>query len=104
MAVATVDSVMLSRDPDSPMTLIIHVAGTVPSSGWTEPQLMAETDASADMTVRTYRLEATSPATASANATPQSLETELRVDDLPPEVKTIRIIAGSNDISAPVTD
>jgi hypothetical protein len=102
MAVSTVDSVMLSRDPDSPATLIIHVTGTAPSPGWTNPTLTPQNDASDNTTVRTYRLVATSPATPTSEEAPESIEAELRVDDLAPEVKTIRIIAGMNEISAPI--
>jgi hypothetical protein len=104
LAVTTVDSVMLSRDPDSPSTLIIQVTGTAPTSGWTDPLLTPQTAASDDMTVRTYRLVATSPAAPPSVRTPTTVAAELRLEDLPPEVKTIRITAGTNEISAPVAE
>ena len=37
-----------------------------------------------------------------AGAATQPIETELRVEGLPPEVKTIRIVSASNEVSAPV--
>ena len=102
LPVNTVDSVMMSRAPDTPAVLVIHVAGTAISAGWTEPRLTPSQETSEDPSVRTYQLVATSPAEMPAERMPQPLEADLNVDDLPPEVKTIRIVAGTNEISAPV--
>ncbi|HEY4266070.1 MAG TPA: hypothetical protein VGM72_12185 [Micropepsaceae bacterium] len=98
----SVDSVMLSRPPDGPMALVIQVSGTAPSPGWTDAKLAEEPDNGGDASIKTYRLVATSPAMPDENRTVQTIEAELRVDLLAPEVKTIRIVSATNEISAPV--
>ena len=98
----TVDSVMLTRPQDAPMAIIIRVSGSALSTGWTEVKLIDDPESASDPAVKTYRLVATSPATPEENRTPQSLEAELRVDSLPPEVKTIRIVSATNEIAAPI--
>jgi hypothetical protein len=37
-----------------------------------------------------------------ANRTAQPIEAEIRVDSLSPDVKTIRIVSGTNEVSAPI--
>ena len=98
----TVDSVMLSRPSDEPMALVVHVLGTALSPGWTDAKLAEQPDDGADASIKTYRLVATSPATPDENRAAQAMEAELRVESLPPEVKTIRIVSATNEISAPI--
>jgi hypothetical protein len=98
----TVDSVMLTRPQDAPMAIIIHVSGSALSPGWTNIRLLEDTENAADPGVKIYKLVATSPAMPDENRTPEVLETELRVDALPADVMTIRIVSATNEISAPV--
>jgi hypothetical protein len=98
----SVDSVMLSRPQDEPMAIIIHVSGTAVSPGWTDAKLAEESDAGADSTVKTYKFIATSPPMPEPNRSAQPIEAEIRVDSLPPDVKTIRIVSGTNEVSAPI--
>ena len=98
----SVDSVMLSRPTDAPTALIIHVLGSAVSPGWTDAKLTEDPDNASDAGIKTYRLVATSPAMPDEKRTPQPMEAELRVDSLPPEVKSIRIVSGTNEISAPI--
>jgi hypothetical protein len=98
----SVDSVMLSRPGDAPMALVIHVSGSAISTGWTEPKLTENTDNADDPAVKTYKLVATSPAMPDENRNPELLEAEIRVESLPPEVKSIRIVSATNEISAPI--
>ena len=102
--VASINSVMLNRPPDAPAALIIDVSGTAPSAGWTNPHLAEDTGANNDPSVKTYKFVATSPASDEQVHTQQMIEAELRVDALPPEVKSIRVTSASNEISAPVTE
>jgi hypothetical protein len=95
---------MLNRAPDSPDALIIDVTGTIPSGGWTNPRLVEDTTATDDPSVRVYKFIATSPNQTSADQMPQMVDAELRVDSLPAQVKTVRVVAGGNQISAPVTE
>lgn len=104
LPVSSVDSVMLNRAPDSPDALIIDVTGTIPSGGWTNPRLVEDTTATADPSVKIYKFVATSPAQSSADQTPQMIDAELRTDSLPAQVKTVRVVAAGNQISAPVTE
>lgn len=60
-------------------------------------------DGSSDASIMSYQLVATSPeAVDDANTAPEQIVTELRVDALPVEVTTIRIVAATNEVSAPV--
>lgn len=104
LPVSSVDSVMLNRAPDSPEALIIDVTGTIPAGGWTNPRLVEDTTGTADPSVRVYKFVATSPDQTSADQMPQMVDAELRIDSLPAEVKTVRVVAAGNQISAPVTE
>jgi len=103
LPINTVDSVMLSRPSDTPEAMIIRVLGTAPSLGWTEPKLSPMSDTGGDASIRSYQFVATSPETPDGGKATQPIETQLRVDVLPPEVKTIRIVSATNEVSAPVT-
>jgi len=99
--VSSIDSVMLSRPQDAPSAMIIRVLGTTASGGWSTPKL--EPMAGADASIMSYQLVATSPeAVDDANTAAAQIEAELRVDSLPMEVKTIRVVAATNEVSAPV--
>ena len=98
----TVDSVMLMRPQDAPMAIVIHVSGSAPTPGWTGVKLAEDTENAAGPGIKTYKLVATSPAMPDENRTPEMLETELRVDSLPADVMTIRIVSATNEISAPI--
>ena len=102
LPVNSVDSVMLSRPQDEPMAIIIHVSGTAVSAGWTNAKLAEEPDGGADNSVKTYKFVATSPEMPDENRTAQPIEAEIRVDSLSPDVKTIRIVSGTNEVSAPI--
>jgi hypothetical protein len=101
--VNSVDSVMLSRPTDAPNAMIIRVLGTTASSGWTLPKLEPMAEGGSDASIMSYQFVATSPeATDDGNTAPEQVLTELRVDLLPPEVTTIRIVSATNEVSAPV--
>jgi hypothetical protein len=100
--VNTVDSVMLSRPQDEPMAIIIHVSGTALSPGWTGAKLAEEPDGGADNSVKTYKFVATSPEMPDASGPSQPIEAEIRVDSLAPDIKTIRIVSSTNEVSAPI--
>lgn len=102
LPVTTVDSVMLSRPQDEPMTIIIRVAGTVPSGGWTNAKLAEEPDSNGDASVKSYKFVATSPEMSDENRASQQIEAEIRIPSVPADVKTIRIVSAMNEISAPV--
>jgi hypothetical protein len=102
LPIVTVDSVMLTHPEDAPGALQVQVSGTVPSGGWTGVKLMPD-EASAATETETFKFVATSPQQGATAAAPQSVEAEIRLDTLPPTVKTIRILAGTNEVSAPVT-
>jgi hypothetical protein len=102
--VASITGVMLNRPADAPGALIIDVSGMTPSPGWTNPRLAEDTENSGDPAVKTYKFLATSPQTEEQDHTQQMVDAEIRIDSLPAEVKSIRVISASNEISAPVTD
>jgi hypothetical protein len=103
MAVNAVSSAMLSRPADAPDALIIQVTGTAASSGWTDAKLAPEENDGEDHGVRTYRFLATSPKDGDGAASSPELNAELRVDAFPAAVKTVKIVAATNEISLPVT-
>lgn len=83
--------------------MIIRVLGTAASTGWTLPKLEPMADATSDASILSYQFVATSPEAADdANTAPEQIVTELRVDSLPSEVMTIRIVSATNEVSAPV--
>ena len=99
----TVDSVMLSRPADAPSAMIIRVLGTTASAGWSLPKLEPMAEDNSDASIVSYQLLATSPEAADdGNTAPEQIVTELRVEALPPEVTTIRVVAATNEVSAPV--
>ena len=102
LQVDRVTSVMVSRAEDKPDAVIVRVAGTVASAGWTEPKLTAVEDANAATNLRIYSFVATSPEMPADAKAPTPVETELRIDGLPPEVRTIRVTSATNAISAPI--
>ncbi len=102
LPVNSVDSVMLSRPQDEPMAIIIHVSGTAVSAGWTGAKLAEESDGGADNSVKTYKFVATSPDMPGEDRTAQPIEAEIRVDSLSPDIKTIRIVSSTNEVSAPI--
>ena len=100
--VSSVDSVMLSRPQDAPSAMIIRVLGTTASGGWSTPKLEPMVGADNDASTVSYQFVATSPeAVDDANTAAEQVEAELRVD-LPADVTTIRIVAATNEVSAPV--
>jgi hypothetical protein len=102
MPVGKVESVMVTRAPDSPESVIIRASGSVASAGWTDAKLSPMEAANTDARTRVFSFVATSPETPAEDHMPQSVETELRVDGVPAELHTIRVIAATNAISAPV--
>src|SRR5437868_997888 len=102
--VASIDSVMLNRPQDAPQALTIAVSGTTLSAGWSNAHLAVDPESAADPSIMTYRFVATSPENQQVSGAPQMVEAELRIDFLPPQVKSIRIVSASNEISAPITD
>ena len=93
---------MLSRPQDEPAAIVIHVSGTAVSSGWTAPKLAEEPESGADASIKTYRFVATSPEMPDENRSPQPMEAEIRIEMMSPDVKSIRIVSATNEISAPI--
>jgi len=97
-----VESVVLSRPADAPNSVIIKVSGSVMSAGWTQPKLAPVDDANADARIKVFSFVATSPEMPVEGSKPQAVATELKIDDMPAEIRTIRIVSATNTISAPV--
>ena len=102
LQVERVSSVILSRPPDAPDSIIVRVSGMVSSAGWTEPKLTPLDESLTNSSIRIYSFVATSPEMPEETSVEAPVETELQVDGLPPEVKTIRVVSATNAISAPI--
>ena len=98
----SINRVMLSRPADAPGALVVHVSGTAATAGWTEPKLTLVPEAGPDPSVMSYEFVATSPQAPDERRVAQPVETELRIEALAPEVKTIRVVSATNEVSAPV--
>ncbi len=99
LPVTRVESVMISRPDNAPETLVIQVAGSVGSEGWTDAKLVpAETEPAP--TIRSFRFVATSPEVIDANAAPQPIEVRAEFDTFPAEVQTVRILSATNEVMA----
>jgi hypothetical protein len=60
-------------------------------------------NANGDTTTRSFSFVATSPATPPANNSVQAIDGELRVDMLPDDVKTIRVVSSTNEVAATIS-
>jgi hypothetical protein len=90
LPVTRVESVMISRPDNAPETLVIQVAGSVGSEGWTDAKLVpAETEPAP--TIRSFRFVATSP---------EVIEVRAEFDTFPAEVQTVRILSATNEVMA----
>src|SRR5580765_2093792 len=79
LQVDRVTSVMVSRAPNAPDTIIIHAAGTVVSPGWSDAKLAPIEGANALPTIKAFSFVATSPEMPDEKRAPAAVETELRV-------------------------
>ena len=100
--VYTVDSVTIEHPGDTQTAVVIKASGTVRTAGWTDAQLQAETATTSPDTI-IYKLVATPPPK-NTNVTQamQPIETTLRVESIPAQVKTVRVIAETNQTDAAV--
>jgi hypothetical protein len=102
LRIESIRSVMVRRPADAPAAIVIRASGNVASAGWSGARLTPVEDDKAAENVRVYSFVATSPETSNGEAAPQTVQTELRVEGVPPEVRTIRIVSSTNTISAPI--
>ena len=100
-AVYTVDSLVVGHPDDSSKAVMIRAMGSVRTGGWSDPTLEEMPD-TGDASVKSYRFVATSPTATATIQALQGVEADLRVDDLPPKVTTIRVVSETNEISAAV--
>ena len=80
------------------MSVIIQASGTVPSSGWTEAKLVALDDK--DPSVRSFRFVAVSPMSGKLEGGTEAIEAQIEFEMMPADVATIRVVAGTNEVSA----
>lgn len=102
LRIESIRSVMVRRPADAPAAIVIRASGNVASAGWSGARLTPVEDDKAAESVRIYSFVATSPETSNGESAPQTVQTELRVEGVPPEVRTIRIVSSTNTISAPI--
>jgi hypothetical protein len=98
LVVNTVESVMVTRPQEAPQSVIIQASGTVPSSGWTEAKLVPLDEK--DVSVRSFRFVATSPADGKLAGGTEAIEAQVEFEMMPADVATIRVVAGTNEVSA----
>lgn len=101
-SVNTVESVMVTRPQDAPASVSISASGTVLSSGWTGAKLVPLDDTNGDTSIKSFTFVATSPATPQPNASMQAIDVQLQINSLPADVKAIRIVSATNEVSATV--
>ena len=101
-SVNTVESVMVTRPQDAPASVSISASGTVLSSGWTGAKLVPLDDTNGDTSIKSFTFVATSPAAPQPSASMQAIDVQLQVDSLPADVKAIRIVSATNEVSATV--
>lgn len=101
-AVHAIDSIALTYLRDKPHVMMIRVTGTVRTAGWTDAKLLEIRDSTGNATVKSYRFVATSPKMRVASRSSQPAAAMLRVESFPLNVKTVRVVAEANEISAAV--
>ena len=94
--VSKVDSISV-RFPASD-ALVVRVSGTVPSGGWTHPRLVPVDDPNTANTSKSFEFVATLPLS-DDNTPSKPIYAQIRVDGVPAELKTIRIVSATNDTS-----
>lgn len=93
-----IESVMVSRPSEQPEALVVHASGLVGSRGWSRPRLVpADPEEASDMV--SLHFVATSPEQETRVSEPQPLEARLEMPTLPSEVKSIRIVGVTNELS-----
>lgn len=97
-----VDSVSVTRPADSPQSVIIQASGTVPSGGWTNPTLVPDDTASSDGSIKSFKFTAMSPQKTPQTPTAQTVQAQLRIDNVATNVMAIRVVADTNAVSAPL--
>lgn len=102
LRIERLESVMVRRPADAPGAIVIRAAGSVSSPGWVGARLTPLEDESAGQNVRVFSFVATSPETSEGIQEPQPVQTELRIDNVPAEVRAIRVLSATNAISAPI--
>jgi hypothetical protein len=96
-SLAAVNSV--SVRPVTGGALIVRAGGIAASSGWSKPALVPFEDAAASKTVQSYKFVALPPETPDKSSA-KAVYVQLRIDNPPAGVQTIRIVTASNALSA----
>lgn len=103
-SVLSVDSVIASRSPGSPSSLVVQASGTVGSTGWTDARLQAQPSAGGSDTL-IYKFVAKPPNVESiATKISQPVETILRVSNVPTRVKGVRVVAETNQSTVEIKE
>jgi len=100
--VHAIDSIALTYLRDKPHAMMIRVTGTVRTGGWIDAKLIEIRDTTGVAIVKSYRFVATSPKIRIASRSSLPAAAMLRVESFPLNVKTVRVVAEVNEISAAV--
>ena len=93
---------MVRRTASSPGAIVVRASASVASAGWTGARLAPVEARDANERIRVFSFVATSPEMPGKDRFPQTMETEIRVDDVRPEMRTVRVVSATNAISAPI--
>lgn len=83
---------------DKPTSVTVVVKGTTRTGGWTNAQLKPLQTFAPEVGMRSFTFVATPPGGSSTQAmTP--IQATIRIDPLPDDVKTIRVLSETNEIA-----
>ncbi len=98
LIIERVESLMVTRPDEQTDSVIILASGLVPSRGWSRPRLVpADPDETTDAV--NFHFVATSPAREMPESDPQPIEAQLEMPAFPSEVKMVRIISTTNELT-----
>ena len=83
---------------DKPTFVTVVVKGTTRTGGWTNAQLKPLQTFAPEVGMRSFTFVA-SPPTGSSTAAMTPIQATIRIDPLPPDVKTIRVLSETNEIA-----
>jgi hypothetical protein len=83
---------------DKPTFITVIVKGTTRTGGWSNPQLKPLQTFAPEVGMRSFTFVA-SPPNGSSTAAMTPIQATIRIDPLPADVKTIRVLSETNEIA-----
>ncbi len=97
-AIYEVTGIDVGVSKDKPSFVTVVVKGSARTGGWTNAQLKPLQTFAPEVGMRSFTFVATPPAAASTQST-APIQATIKIDPLPADVKTIRVLSETNEIA-----